>query len=659
MKHILLSLLVFLLLGISSKASTDSLSVRKSIYRETKQKIENMLDGKEPLSFERAIYLIENAYWENGLDYEGFKQVLDFHLQNVIAIAQANDLPDSFYQPTLLQSTIQSKKDRSIAMENLRKNWAIYAYMTDTTVIYHEVNGWRPVLSLPFKYSYTDPMGTRDWQNTLVSHLLLTKRGNCFALASLYKILAERLGTDAVLSTAPSHIYITHRNEEGIPFNVELSNGQIAGTGTLATLTYTTNDAIRNNIALRELNLKQSVTLCLIYLAKSYEQEFGSLQDGFTQSCVDIALQNDDQSLNALLLKAEILENEIVSKGGNVAMLQKDQGFIEYQALITKLYKLGYREMPLDMKNTIIKGWTKDTFAHLFVKSNMPEAYNHSGVKNTRYASLSWGLFDEEIKFKPVEKFGMTIYNVKQQKIIRFENADRLYNNYNFDPVVFAWCIDPMAHEYPGLSPYSAFANNPIMFKDKGGAFVEGQDGKPVTYKMLTNGKISWSANATAEVKRIGGAMIKTETGREMFKKMQDTKYAIGFHLDNGKDLFGEFIPKGKWDDKHENFEVERGDLYVNTNRIAIFNWAYNKAGVEPTDEQGRKYYKLIKKDKNYEGVIGATGSHEADHATDQENINNWQLNQEQRQRGEQPTHDVETKPEEIENKDIDERLSR
>ena len=556
MKRTLITVFAAIILCCSTtQAATDSLALRKEYYQSAKQELEDMLDGKQPLSFERAIFLIENAYWENSLDYEGYKHVIDLHAVNVMALSQANDLPDSGYHPIPLQAVMQSENSRSLAMDNLRKNWAIYTYMVDTTVLYSNIDGWRPVKSLPFKYSYSDPMGTRDWQNTLVSHMLLTRTGNCFALAAFYKILSERLGTDAALSTAPSHIYITHRNEQGIPFNIELSNGRFAGTGTLATLTYTTNDAIRNNIALRELDLKQSIALCLVYLAKGYEYKFGNLQDNFVRSCADAALKHDALSLNAMLLKAEMLESESVAKNSDIKALQQDNVFVEYQSLITHLYRLGYREMPLEMKNVLIKGWTKDTLTHLFLKSNLPEAYNHSGVKNTRYASLSWGMFDEEIKYKPIEKFGRAVYDVKKQKIIRFENSDRLYNDYNFDPVVFAWNIDPLAHEYPGLSPYSAFAGNPIIFKDRGGAYVEGMDGKPVTYKMLTGGKISWSANASAETKRIGNAMIKTETGRQQFAKMQETAHPIGVHLNRPNDGdFGKTIVK--WGQNAEGQDV-------------------------------------------------------------------------------------------------------
>ncbi|MFZ5551984.1 MAG: hypothetical protein ACOZCO_02625, partial [Bacteroidota bacterium] len=89
------------------------------------------------------------------------------------------------------------------------------------------------------------------------------------------------------------------------------------------------------------------------------------------------------------------------------------------------------------------------------------------GVTDTKYATLSNGLFDEMQTTKPIEQYGMTLFDTKKKKITGFASEETLYNNYNFDPVVFAWSVDPIIkfHE----SPYAAFSNNPIFFVDPDG----------------------------------------------------------------------------------------------------------------------------------------------------------------------------------------------
>lgn len=445
--------------------AAQSIAVQKTYYQEAKNEIEAMLEGKAPLSYERAIFLIENAWWDNQLDYKAYRKIFDLHVENVLALIRSNKF-DASYKANVLESAFLKDADFNKAHKDLVSNWAIYSYMTNTNLFQKD---GKTRYSFPTKYSYSDPLGTVDWTNTQVMNVLNTGKGNCFALTSTFKILADRLKTDANICTAPNHIYITHKNEYGTPYNLELSNGMFVGTGTLGTLTYTTNEAIRNNIALRELDIKQSITLCLVYLGKGYEYKFGKQDHDFPMSCAESAIKYDKHNLNAMLLRAEILEDISISKHQPVDQLQSDKTFRDYQSLVGQLYSLGYREMPLEMKNILIKGWIKDTLTQLFTKSNAPEEYNHSGIPNTRYASLSWGLFDEEIQFKPIERFGRTLFDARSKKIMGFKEAEKLYNDYNFDPVAFAWNVDPLAHKIPHSSPYAFCEGNPISYKDPDG----------------------------------------------------------------------------------------------------------------------------------------------------------------------------------------------
>jgi hypothetical protein len=472
-KSIIVLMCVHLAITIHATANnTDSLALFKGHYTQAKNKLVEMLEGKMPLSYERAIYIIENAYWDNAIDSGLFKAAID-RGTNIIRSMEVSNPTKPKKAPTEdLWEQMKAYRAQELGyFAKAKINWAIFTYMTDTALIIKQGKTRFVVDNTPFRYSFKDPLGTADWANTQIVNLLANGNGNCFALASLYKIFSERLNSDADICTAPGHVYITHRDDRGTYYNIEVTSKSFPGTGTMETLTYTTNDAVKNDISLRQLNLKQSVALCLVYLAKGYEYKFKLRGDNFALQCAELTLKYDSLNLNAMLLKAEVLETNLLNRDKAVAVLQDDRTFKEYQKLVGKLYVLGYREMPLEMKNLLIKGWMHDSSVVIITKNHTPKTFDKLGVNQTRYASLSWGLFDEEMQNKPTEKYSRTLFDTKRKKITQFVREDILYNDYNFDPVVFALNVDPLAHKLPGWSPYAAFADNPIMNFDKDGAF--------------------------------------------------------------------------------------------------------------------------------------------------------------------------------------------
>lgn len=94
---------------------------------------------------------------------------------------------------------------------------------------------------------------------------------------------------------------------------------------------------------MRTLDLKQSVALCLVYFAKGYEHKFETKTDDFILQCAATTLLYDSLNLNAMLLKAEVLEKKIIDKNKSIAQLQKDKEFAEYEKLIIALYVKGYQ----------------------------------------------------------------------------------------------------------------------------------------------------------------------------------------------------------------------------------------------------------------------------------------------------------------------------
>jgi hypothetical protein len=529
--QIIFLITVVFTLNVNAQSIEDS----KQYFQQAKSKLENMLSDKEKPSYEKAIFTIENAWYDNQIDKSNFDDAMTKHIEAIQELIKNNYDEKAITQKPSLLITQQEIKDQ---YKQALTNWAIYTYITSPTLFVDNKDTNTISFHRPYKYSTTDPMATTNWQNSQVVNLNNTHQGNCYALASFFKILSDRLNSDATLCTAPSHIYISHKDDNGTDYNIELGSKYFPGTGMISALTYTTDLAIKSGISQKKLNTKQSIALCLVYLAKGYQHKFSNTSDEFILQCANTAIQYDPKNLNALLLKSEYLENKLTAQNKSITQLQTQSAFIEYQNLIVNLYNLGYREMPLEMKNTLIK-----TYKHEPINKELPKFQTAKG----KFATLSWGIFDERHTNKPTERIGNTIFNTKTNKILSFTKDQILYNNYNFDPVVFAWNIDPLAAKYPYHSPYSSFANNPILFIDA--------DGREFDFsKMSRTEKQTYDAT----IKRLS----KSEIFKIYYKQLEQSKtvYSVSYDSQLGKG--------GRYRDDDHSVVLSSSNSYVTAQEL-------------------------------------------------------------------------------------------
>lgn len=517
-----------LLFAIQVSHAAESLN--SQAFQQARQQIADMLSGKTALNFERAVFLTENAFWNNELDETEFSEFINHHALQIQKLVQANNTKtENDFKPHIYKN---AKEQYDIYLKSLT-NWAIFTYLTDTTyflennsIYYH----------LPYTYSNNDPLGMLNFSNTQVNKLLYAdeRSGNCYALTALFKILSERLQSNAAICTAPGHIYIRHADQNGILFNVELATKAFPGTGSLSTLTYTTNQAIESGISMRMLSLKESVALTLIYLAKGYQHRFNTTTDDFMLECAELALQHDSLNLNAMLLKAEVLESRLLQQNKNTAQLKNDKLFQEYEQHITRMFNLGYREMPKDMKTLVINK-LRNPDEPIWAADKTPNAFADLPNAKSRFATLSWGLFDEQMLTKPVEYYGRTAYNTATKKIQQFIPKDSL-KDYPIDPVVFALSIDPLATKYPSMSPYLAFGANPILCVDKDGRKITvsnkiNKDGSITILVKIDSKMINLtSANDPSLIKSIQ-SQIETDLSSVMRGEYENNGTKINFQV--------------------------------------------------------------------------------------------------------------------------------
>lgn len=503
MKKIIISTTFAFLVSFANSANRTNTDSSKTAFYSAFDALKNMLEYTDSLNYEKAVFITENAYYNNTFDYGQFKLILDLNTKIISSLAEnAKEQYRDKYK------TMKLYEQRNFNLN--AANWAIFKYLTDTIIIKDLFFGH---YKYPFNYSTDDPYGSTQWENTQVIHLLKKDngKGNCYALSTLFKIFSDRLKSDAQLAVAPHHIYIQNRNQRGDFKNVELTTKTFPGDGSIQTLTYTTHELIMNGMSQRALSNRDAVALNLIYLAKGFEHKFNDNTNDFLLKCADLAFKHDSLSLNALLLKTEVTENRLFAamkknKITTVAQArtnpQTQKLLAAYEKQLNHFYKIGYREIPKDIEHILLSAMQGNKDGYI-ATDKTPNPFAAIGKKQ-RYATLSWGVFDEVHADVDTIQYFHASLNTKKKKIIEFLPIDTS-NTYKVDPVVFAMNVDPLASKFPYLSPYCGFNDNPIYYVDPDGAAVIPADtkAKEAVGTQLTNvlgafaGSIQYAAMGT------------------------------------------------------------------------------------------------------------------------------------------------------------------
>jgi len=179
--------------------------------------------------------------------------------------------------------------------------------------------------------------------------------------------------------------------------------------------------------------------------------------------------------------------------------------------------------------------------------------------------------------------------------------------------------------------------NNPVRFVDPTGKWIVGTDGEPVFYSK----EIGWSGNASDDVKTIGNAMLKTETGQERLNAMFNNTEKISITLSPDIVLKDGGYSVGR-NDKINQKLFPDGSIKVGEHKITI-----NKGSIEKliSQDAGENPIKGLTMDQ----AIGAVAGHESGH-TEKENV---KQSYENHYTG--TNYDLEVRPDEIMNKILQE----
>jgi len=309
-------------------------------YERAYTEIHCMLQDSCIVSFKDAVFAVENAWFNEGLDKEEFERKISFLAKLSEELIAARDL-------------IYEGEDK----EDVEKYAALFTAFTDSVSVQTKTN--EIVYLRPYGYDFHDIWGHLDFSNTFVSKLLDTKNGNCHSLPYLYKMVADEIGAKAHIALAPNHFYIKHHSKKDGWFNTELTSALFPVDAWLMASGYIHLDAIVNRIYMEALSEKQMLALCLIDLANGYKRKLGYAADSdFILKCCETALHYYPHYIDALILQAEstkakydALMNKYMAEypGEILHMPEAQELFQEMTLMYGNIHKLGYREMPEDM----------------------------------------------------------------------------------------------------------------------------------------------------------------------------------------------------------------------------------------------------------------------------------------------------------------------
>lgn len=309
-------------------------------YRNALAEIERMLKGEQTLSLKKAVFLTENAFLDNRLQYDWF----DADITDGIEVVKA----------LIRQSGFDIKNPTA-------KKWALQRLMSDTIHIRDE-KGKVIYRHLPYQYDFEDPFGKEDWTKQFVLKLTKSKKGQCHSMPLLYLILAEELGVEAWLSYSPSHSYIKVKDGRGNMLNYETTNGHYTTDVFVQSSGYIKAEALRSKIYMDTLSRKEVVASTLADLATGYAVKYGF--DRFVLDCLDKALEYSPNNIHVLQLKSDYHTRQFMYVAGQlgrppVEQLPKHSKAYELYRKMHEVYSrvdaLGYEQMPEE----VYKEWLK------------------------------------------------------------------------------------------------------------------------------------------------------------------------------------------------------------------------------------------------------------------------------------------------------------
>ncbi|WP_455498915.1 hypothetical protein [Coprobacter sp.] len=290
--------------------------------------LENMLNGTDFFDLSKAVFAVENAYYDDNLQQSAFDNRINYYAEICHSLAKAGNI--RYTGPDFSSVNTQA---------------AVFTFMTDSipmqigdSIFYHP----------PFQYNYEDFAGRKDWSNMFVTTLMATGKGNCHSMPLLYKLIMNKLGEKCWLTLAPNHMYVKAYTLQSGLYNIELTTGYHPTDAWIMASGFIHIDAIRNSLYMDTLTVKEEIALCLFDLAQGYDRKYPGNNGIFVSECCQTVLKYYPDCINARLMQAEMMTRRYLKMDDKESFsAQKLKEEMEHA--YTEIHWLGYRKMPEKM----------------------------------------------------------------------------------------------------------------------------------------------------------------------------------------------------------------------------------------------------------------------------------------------------------------------
>jgi hypothetical protein len=302
---------------------------RTKAYREAFR----ILDSLNPDNFSitKATFTVENAFYENKLNYYMFEETVKQKAELVKQIL---------------------KREKLDTKNNTALNYGIMKLYQQQNN-YYDSRSKRVISVKPFRYDFNDFRGEKNYANMFTSKMLSTGKGQCHSMPLTYLMIAEQLGAKAYLSLAPQHSFIQFVDDNNNLINFETTNGNLVSSNWLQQSGFINANALKSRTYLDTLSQRQLYARCLTDLLLGYMDKFG--YDDFAEKVKQKILQINPNNITANIIEANI-KTQIALQKINAVGRPKVQdlpnfpeaynAYLNVQAAYEKVESLGYQNMP-------------------------------------------------------------------------------------------------------------------------------------------------------------------------------------------------------------------------------------------------------------------------------------------------------------------------
>ena len=319
----------------------DFSSVSGSEYfHSARKEILEMLDGKKAMSLKRAVFVTENAFFQNKMKYEEF----DAAIQNLKHIC-----------------VLKMQEEKLDKNDELAKLMMVFRILSEVIEV-KESGSEKTIVHYPIKYDFEDYHANLNASNYMVSKLLSQNTGQCHSMPLLFLILAEELGTEAFWCFSPSHSFIKFKDKQERWYNIELTQGAVVTDDFYMNSGFIKSKAIQTGIYLKPLTQKQTIAHMLNDLSFYYISRYD--YDHFVKENSDLVLHYASSDLTAYQLYANICTAQamyvidVCGRPPKEQLPEYPQAYSLFKRMIhsyEKIDSLGYEEMPAEMYHNWLK----------------------------------------------------------------------------------------------------------------------------------------------------------------------------------------------------------------------------------------------------------------------------------------------------------------